>query len=403
MGRLARAYRLMLLVAVACERSNGIDKSQSIQRNASPKRAFVTSSRSRLSKHHETKVAFVPASCGVAASLLNHNSWKRKRRCKIYKADMKQAICESPTIASTDSPCRTQLVMKSLQGGSSETGICGCNHNDGHVDIASNTEKNTSTDYDGKEEEDSDDTKISIHIYPSDEKVLYEVSKSPQNVTELYDKALFIGLGISQQQFALGVYYHLNNKLTNHTNGDNKMGTEINLTSIINQIQSQTIDRENGMEAYIPTLHKLWAQERLICEHTSFLSPKSRSSIRNGFSEVGDDTEIKNENGDDNEEERIIKRQHFKDALSNYADRMVSIIEDELSDVHHVDNDVWELQPTDDVVPRWNDSKGLLGWIEQEYGFENTTAILASSLLTKSEDEQLEVSAVYCYYCIPRR
>lgn len=387
MGHLARVYRLMLLVAAACEISNG----------AFPKRPFVTPSRSRLSKHYETKVAFVPsASCGVAASLFNHNRWKRKRRRRIQNADATQyrqhhieAIGESLTIASTNSSPSGREFMKSLQGGPPEVGTRGCNYNNGG-DISLIEEKNSSTDCDGKEKDNEDDTKVSIHIYPSDEKVRYEFNKSSQNIMQLYNKALFIGLGISQQQFALGVYYHLNIKLTNHTNADNKMQIETQLTSIINQIQSQSIDRENDMDAHIPTLNKFWTQERLICEHTSFLSPRRRNASRK-------DADIKN--GDDNEGERIIKGQNFRDALSTYAERMISIIEDEVSDVHHVmGNDVLELQSTDDI-PRWNDSKGLLGWIEQEYGFENTTAILASSLLTKSEDEQLEVSPVCFFYC----
>ena len=41
-------------------------------------------------------------------------------------------------------------------------------------------------------------------------------------------------------------------------------------------------------------------------------------------------------------------------------------------------------------LPRWTTQNGLRGWIEKEYGVENTQMLLAETLLKKSEKEQAE-------------
>ena len=43
------------------------------------------------------------------------------------------------------------------------------------------------------------------------------------------------------------------------------------------------------------------------------------------------------------------------------------------------------------MSPKWTTQNRLRGWIEKEYGVENTQILLAETLLKKSEKEQLKV------------
>lgn len=134
------------------------------------------------------------------------------------------------------------------------------------------------------------------------------------------------------------------------------------------------------------------------------------------------------------EDERQYKREQFRDVLGSYAERMASIVEDEKSDACYIfpssetrsesssssssssDNgdseqpfnfgqQLVELPNGAEVVAaasastplRWNTQYGLRGWIETEYGVENTSLLLADGLLQRPEEEQLKVCMSFDY------
>eukprot|EP00804_Cyclotella_cryptica_P015174 CCRYP_000719-RA/>CCRYP_000719-RA protein AED:0.01 eAED:0.01 QI:172/1/1/1/1/1/2/567/798 len=271
---------------------------------------------------------------------------------------------------------------------------------------------------------------VLVHIYSHhDHHHQSNATVTMDNATLHYQNAMLVGVGMSQRQFATWVHYQLVARKMDSIDGgnthdansntmdvgeqtttDEKNGVsplQLSVSKISNQIHSRNVDWEKEWESHIATLRQFWREERLLCEYTHILSPKRRA---NKIAETNDSSQEYNVNGQTDqerreEEERMIKSEQFKDALSSYAERMVSIVEDERSDIHHVAVNECEAQTmkreqnphgvsNDDTLlgnpPRWNTSRGLLGWIEQEYGVENTQELMADSLLNKTEDEQLE-------------
>ena len=154
-----------------------------------------------------------------------------------------------------------------------------------------------------------------------------------------------------------------------------------------------------------------------------------------------------------------MRTDHFRGVLGSYADWLVNIVEDELSDLHSLHLSITsghtnavgsgvsgicpanfgevvglpnkieghsihgmqqqqqhqplltapsslQLQQHQNTIhpelqPTWITCNGLLGWIETEYGFENTQHLLAASLLARSEKEQLEVRVFQCFTSFP--
>jgi len=101
-----------------------------------------------------------------------------------------------------------------------------------------------------------------------------------------------------------------------------------------------------------------------------------------------------------------MKYEHFRNILGSYADRLVNIVEDELSDASFIPHDAAEITNvcssstgvkmiSELLLPKWNTRLGLRGWIENEYGVENTHALMANELLVKSEREQLETFQMF--------
>jgi hypothetical protein len=278
---------------------------------------------------------------------------------------------------------------------------------------------------------------VLVHIYPHHDTMQSNTTASihanntrMDNATLYYENAMLVGVGMSQRQFATWVHYQLvttkvdatygdiihdtNSNIGEQTTANEKKGIsplQLSISKISNRIHTQKVDWEKEWESHLSTLRKFWREERLLCEYTSILSPKrlANKPLKTADSSQEDSTDERNEQERQKEEERMIKSEHFKEALSSYAERMLGIVEDEMSDVHHVlDESVAQATQTeqihsvttnDDVLPsnppKWNTSRGLLGWIEQEYGMENTQALMAGSLLNKTEEEQLEVCFVY--------
>ena len=124
---------------------------------------------------------------------------------------------------------------------------------------------------------------------------------------------------------------------------------EFDVHTLSSQITTQSIDLNTNTstweEQYIPLIREYWKVGKLLCEHTNLLHPGwyvgSKSKTR-GENDVNDDNDNQDENRNPPSEEDMIrkkeeeiklhKQEQFRDVLSSYSERLVSIVEDELSD-----------------------------------------------------------------------
>jgi len=140
------------------------------------------------------------------------------------------------------------------------------------------------------------------------------------------------------------------------------------------------------------------------------------------FRDTDRETELSEEKLRRRQRKEEMKRtsEQFKDVLGvlgSYADRLASIVEDELTDGAHFmggdcggdsqsnnNNDGGSHHPSEErngqtttrggalcAAPEWTTENGLRGWIEHGYGADETRSLLADRLLRKSEKEQLKV------------
>lgn len=360
---------------------------------------------------------------------------------------------------------RTGIIVHSLQGGALDTNDHSLQRNNATLDQRVNSDSpngsliphdaiatdnyingengqndNCNSHSNNDKETNEKEKNVLIHVYPHHHNTQSNTAASihtnntrMDNTTLYYENAMLVGVGMSQRQFATWVHYQLATQKNYVTHSetihitDNNIGNigeqttaneqtcmsplQLSISKISNRIRTQKVDWENEWESHISTLRTFWREERLLCEYTTILSPKrlANKPLETADSNQEYTTDDRDEKERKEEEQRIIKSQHFKEALSSYAERMVGIVEDEMSDGHHVlyESVAHSMQteqnhhvtPNDDVlptnIPQWNTSRGLLGWIEHEYGMENTQALLADSLLSKTEEEQLEVCFVY--------
>lgn len=276
------------------------------------------------------------------------------------------------------------------------------------------------------------------------------------------DKNLtLMGVGMSRQQFAAWVHYYLSHmmiecetstKTTTVRNEQPGVGVEdrervLVPNRILQNITTQEFDwdsewedgegeRANEAETARLKIRQFWSEGKLICEHTNLLLSSDlcgngrNRRRRRKVQEVpgGDDDnpskavdeiniDVKRE---EEEEDRRYRQEKFRNTLKSYADRLVSIVEDELTDNNYDigtyvndngdrEKEVMNTTATTEqrqmhqriwqdaqhqysvALPKWTTPKRLLGWIENEYGVENTRHLMADTLLQKSEREQLEV------------
>lgn len=163
------------------------------------------------------------------------------------------------------------------------------------------------------------------------------------------------------------------------------------------------------------TIHRLWKEGKLICEHTNLLSSTRRRRRRcnnDGSSNDSDELPPTVLNNDDDlkvreqeaEEDRRYKLDRFTNVLKSYAERLVSIIEDELrddviNDSCNPDDNGMSSSPSLSIVSATvktenkkrtiSSGGGLYKFISDEYGYENTRLLMARTLLQKSEKEQM--------------
>ena len=141
------------------------------------------------------------------------------------------------------------------------------------------------------------------------------------------------------------------------------------------------------------------------------------------FRDTDRETELSEEKLRRRQRKEEMKRtsEQFKDVLGvlgSYADRLASIVEDELTDGAHLMGDCGDSQsnnnngglyPSEEhdgqtmqegtlyVAPKWTTENGLRGWIKHGYGADTTRLLLADALLRKSEKEQLKVRLYFLY------
>jgi len=154
-------------------------------------------------------------------------------------------------------------------------------------------------------------------------------------------------------------------------------------------------------------IRQFWKEGKLICENTSLLTSsrgrgdyRRRHRLRRTQESEGDELNspinTEDEVQQQEEEEQRYRQEKFRNALGSYAERLVSIVEDEMIDNHHSTHD----EDAGIHCNRLTSSNRLLGWIEDEYGIDGTRELMADLLLNKSEKEQLEVRICLSLPCI---
>ena len=231
-----------------------------------------------------------------------------------------------------------------------------------------------------------------------------------------------MGVGMGRMQFATWVQYYLSyisddgEVLERQHFGARFRGLEPSIEGIMGRTSTQELINETDWESNIETMRNYWKQGRLICEQTSLLTGRGRK-LSAGRSAKGeedglDEAALEAKREDD---KCRMRAEQFSDTLHSYADRLVGIVEDELSDVHfwgsayNMGQEISLPNRTDvrgirhkfsfmektigknKPVYQWSSKKGLLGWIEDNYGFQETQLLKADTLLMKSEKNQLEV------------
>jgi len=360
----------------------------------------------------------------TATSLFFQRRWKIKQRSFLHHPDGRSSIPSSqyfPAASSYNSHVGGGISLQQRGGGGATTTTAMSavvtteessassssieSNNDNILKGGCNNDNN-----DDKDEDNTDEDELSklilIHTY---------------NCTTVS----LMGLGMPRRQFATWVRYYLSNSSSSSSVNDTLSLTTktaaVEIEEIVSNISTQQVNWENDWENHVLTLRQYWKDGKLLCEHTNLLNDRggmSRSTNRKK-QEKQQEQEGKersdNMNGSDteeeidDEEERQMKYEHFRNILGSYADRLVNIVEDELSDASFIPHDAAEITNvcssttgvkmiSELLLPRWNTRLGLRGWIENEYGVENTHALMANELLVKSEREQLEVGVFYSHH-----
>ncbi len=285
---------------------------------------------------------------------------------------------------------------------------------------------------------------VAVHTYYHHQSVnsLPEDSELNNNdvVNDRSSNLTLMGVGMPTRQFASWVHYYLTHmtmdgeammtpsttvtattpleavsKISTAMQINQKKVVEENrdgLHRILHNISTQEIDWDSEWdgdggdeisreaEATRLKIRQFWKEGKLICENTSLLSSsigrgdhRRRNNRRRVQESEGDELnspinadEEEQQQQEEEEEEQRYRKEKFRNALGSYAERLVSIVEDEIIDNHHSTHD-------DDADIHYNrlTSNRLLGWIVDEYGLDGTRQLMADILLNKSEKEQLEV------------
>ncbi len=270
-----------------------------------------------------------------------------------------------------------------------------------------------------------------------------DVSSRSQNLT-------LMGVGMPPRQFASWVYYYLTHmtidgeatitpstSITTTTTTPFVLGSVTVKSTVTTNIQQSVIEESreglNTILQYVSTqefdwdnqcqgdkeeeiakeeettwlkIRQFWNEGKLICEDTHLLSSsrgqrEHRRRRRNhrllvhgcGVDELANSTMVDEVDAEEVQEEQRYEEEKFRNTLNSHAERLVSIVEDELGDASNVARDGIdeESERRIDALHRWTASNRLLGFIENEYGIDKTQRLMADSLLMKSEKEQLEV------------
>ena len=231
-----------------------------------------------------------------------------------------------------------------------------------------------------------------------------------------------MGVGMGRMQFATWVQYYVSyvsddgEVLEGQHFGARPRGIDVSIEGILCRTATQELDNETDWESGLELMRNYWKEGRLICEQTSLLSGRGRKlsagQPAKDEDEGLDEAALEAKREDD---ECRMRAEQFSDTLYSYAERLVGIVKDELSDVHFVGSaynmgqEIHLPNRTDDEgirhkfslmettggknkpVYQWSSRKGLLGWIEDNYGFQQTQLLKADTLLMASEKDQLEV------------
>lgn len=413
--------------------------------------SVISSSSSLFSKHND--VDYVDDTAILSRVLHQRGGGGGGYYNRVPTAMFMSAAAAAAAAATTDEESTATTSNNNIINNNNSGKI---NLQNGENIICNNDNSNNSDD---ENEEEEKEKPILIHTYnfttptnTTPPSLSLDGSTSTSTTT-----CTLMGVGIAKRQFATWVQYHLSSKncscsvvneddassATECTNTSTFSGTEITAISttapatnkkrmeidkIMNDTTTERVYWHEDTETCkwddrISTIRTHWKNEHLLCEHTNLLhdgirfkkkkmKTKKEGDDKNDGNEEDESLRLKKQQQQENEEEeeRLVKYEHFKNTLGSYADRLVDMVQDELSDSsffppsphnnHHPDEEqdqLHQLQQHDDEgllqpILRWETQSGLRGWIEKEYGLDNTNALLAETLLVKSEREQIEVS-----------
>ena len=85
-----------------------------------------------------------------------------------------------------------------------------------------------------------------------------------------------MGLGIGERQFATWVQYYLSNSSNDTLSTTKSASSSAKIEDIMSNVSTQEVHWENDWENHVKTLRQYWNDEKLLCEHTNYLTDWSR-------------------------------------------------------------------------------------------------------------------------------
>jgi len=176
------------------------------------------------------------------------------------------------------------------------------------------------------------------------------------------------GLNVSKRKFSSWVNYTISQQQQNNIFDSSLITTQ---KIVVNSLETRQ------------ELRHLWKQQRLLTDRTEVLAVYKSDSCAS-----------------------TQKRGGFPDLLHIYADRLSAMIKDEVEEEFHIafcGTKTWnrtgveETNVPDQVLQILNG--GLYGWLQRDYGKEETTALCLENIQDKTRNEQHAVR-INCGECV---
>lgn len=238
-----------------------------------------------------------------------------------------------------------------------------------------------------KDKDDDDDTNNNGKKPPKPKLIKFRTYRDPAANLTIY------GLGIPLRKFRQYIDYQYATAAADHqytTDADAAAATSTSFDHKHIITEKVSLDEPTTRER----MRELWRHEHLISDRTEFLAVYQ--SERSNGDESNDSDVLPDDDNADTEQKR--KRGDFADLLSMYADRLISIIQDEAEEDAASEEkarrirDMMQRNMTEaaEMERRLVDgsSGGLIGYLKREYGDIEMEELRAESLLKRDREEQ---------------